>query len=545
MAFDGFFINKLVTELKAELEFGRVNKINNISNNEFIFTIRKNKNKKLLISLNPQRSRLHITSNSYENPKTPSNFCTLLRKHLTNALLESIEQINNDRIIELKFRTSDELGYRKYIYLIAELMGKHSNLILTDENKKILDSVKNDYDIEYARATIAGLDYKLPPTTDKINPFDFEKYNSIDESDFSFKTLLNNFYGVSKNLALQFESLEEFKNFCKTFDSTGNPIALEVNNKADFYFLNLRNSREKFTSNTYSELLDLHYMNISDTDNSIKNNKTYQFVTNRINKLEKKIIILEKEIEKASSTDIYQIKGNLLLANNYLYKNFIPEEVELQNFYSEDLENIKIKLDPSLSIEQNAEKYFNIGKKNKKKCEVLTEQIEISKNEISYFKNLESQIEKADLSDLEEIKEELLSYGYIKEKINKKHKKTKYTIITYEGTDIYVGKNNLQNDAITNKLAKKSYLWFHIKDLPGSHVVVFDDNPSEDVMNIAAMLAAYYSKSSSEDSAIVDYTQIRYVKKIPFAKKGMVTYTNQTSIKVKVDKALLLQLLNN
>lgn len=543
MAFDGFFIRKLVEELTTELQFARVNKINNISNNEFIFYARKNKNKKLIISLNPQESRMHLSNNNYENPKNPSNFCTLLRKYLTNSLIESIEQINNDRIIEFKFRTSDELGYKYTIYLIAELMGKHSNLILTDENKKIIDSMKNTYDIEYARPTIAGLTYKLPPTTNKVNPFNFDEYPVFEE--YSSKVLIDSFYGVSKNLASKFANIEEFKIFCQDFSKQGKPLLLENNNKKDFYFSNLPNFEEKYSFDTYSELLDFYYQNSKPTENNIKNKKIYQFVTSKISKLNKKIPILQDEIEKSSNTDVDQIKGNLLLANNYLYKNHVPEFAELQNFYSENLETVRIKLDSDLSIERNAEKYFNKAKKNKKKVEILTEQINISKEELNYFKNLELQIETADFSDLEEIKEELISYSYIKDKVSKKNNKIKYTVVNYNNTDIYIGKNNIQNDSITNKLAKKNYLWFHVKDLPGSHVVIFSDNPDTDTINIAAMLAAHFSKVVNETSAIVDYTQIRYVKKIPGAKKGMVTYTNQTSIKVNIDKLLLNKLLTN
>lgn len=543
MAFDGFFTKKLIEELVTELEFSRINKINNISNNEFVFYIRKNKSKKLYLSIHPQESRLHITNNNYENPKSPSNFCTLLRKYLTNSLIESVTQINNDRIIEFKIRTSDELGYKYNVYLIAELMGKHSNLILTDENKVILDSIKNTYSIEYARTTISGTTYKLPPTKEKINPFDFEMYSKIEKLDFSSKALLDSFYGVSKNLANEFSNFLEFEDFCKNFSEQGKPLILERNNKVDFYFYKLNGYKEVYSFDTYSELLDFYYLNNSSTDSNLKNKKIYQFVNSKIAKLDKKIFILNKEIEKASNNEIYQIKGNLLLANNYLFKNNIPEKVELQNFYSEDLENISITLNTELSIEKNAERYFNIAKKNKKKIEVLQEQIKISYQDLEYFKNIEAQIERADLSDIEEIKEELVLYNYIKEKVTKKNKKIKYTIVNYNNTDIYIGKNNIQNDSITNKLAKKNYLWFHIKDLPGSHVVIFSDSPSEDTINVAAMLAAYFSKSINEDYALVDYTQIKYVKKISGAKKGMVTYTNQTSIKIKIDKLLISQLL--
>lgn len=541
MAFDGFFTRKIIKELNDELSYGRINKINNISNNEIIFTIRKNSKKKLLISINPQRSRIHITNNNYENPKYPSNFCTVLRKYLINGYIIEFSQINNDRIIWVKIKNNDELGYEKIYYLIVELMGKHSNIILTDNDNKIIEAIKNNYDIEYSRSTIANIEYRLPPTTKKLDPFISDSYNNLIFDKNNSKFLLNNFFGVSNNLNNYFlrydDSLSQFKNFCDNFNDYYKPICVTMKKK-DFYFFDIYTEDDnKETFDNLSQLLDFYY-NITNFDNETNKNtnkKIYNFVKSKIYKLDKKIVILENELIKAENNTENELKGNLLLANNYLYKNYVPTEVTVQNFYDENLENITIELDSTLSIEKNAELYFNEHKKNKRTIQNLIQQIEISKKELEYFNNINVQLSNADLTDIEEIIEELSTYGYIKEKIDKKNKKTKYSILNIDGTAIYIGKNNIQNNTITNKLAKRNYFWFHAKDIPGSHVVIFNDDPSEEQINIAATLAAHFSKNKNEKYVYIDYTQIKNVKKIAGAKPGMVTYTNQTTIKVEID----------
>ena len=219
----------------------------------------------------------------------------------------------------------------------------------------------------------------------------------------------------------------------------------------------------------------------------------------------------------------------------------------MQNFYSENLEDISIELDPNISIEKNSEKYFELYKKNKRTIENLYEQIDITKKDISYFETLSFQIENAGKTDLLEIKEELINSGYLKKDKNKKNtkKKNNYLIIKYNDIDIYVGKNNIQNDTITNKLARRDYLWFHAKDIPGSHVVIFDYNPDEETKRVASMLAGYFSKFKNENYVSVDSTLIKNVKKISGAKPGMVTYTDQKTVKQKIDKIFINELLVN
>lgn len=542
MALDGFFLKKLLEELNLELQNGKINKINNISNNDIILTIRNRTNKKLIISTHPQNFRLHITEKNYENPYKPSNFCTVLRKYILNGTISEFKQINNDRISFIKIKNKDELGYPKEYTLIIELMGKHSNIILTDGNMKILEALKNEYSIEFSRYTISNSTYTLPPTEKKINPFEIENYKLPNEHKdlkyfsknfYGFSLLLNN-YLINNNILLN--------NFIDELAKQDTPILFIFdNNKRDFYFFDIyKEYLKKIEFNSYSNLLDFYYADYHLVNiNKEKNKFLYDFIKNKLNRLTKKLITLNNEIEEIKKDDGNLIKGQLLIANNYLFKKNIPEKVSLQNFYSEKLEFIEIPLNTNISIEQNAENYFNKNKKNKRTIVNLEEQIKITKNEIDYFDNVKIQIENADISDIDEIISELEKYKYIKSKKSIKIKKNNYHTITHNNQTIYIGKNNTQNDNITNKLAKKDYLWFHIKDMPGSHVVIFNNNPEYETILLAATLAAYYSKAKNEKYALVDYTQIKYVKKIPNSKLGMVSYTNNKTIKVNIDKMLI------
>lgn len=550
MAFDGFFIRKMVKELEENILNGRINKINNLSTDEFVFSVRKGKNLKLFLSASSSASRIQLTNNSFENPSTPSNFCSVLRKYLTGGIILEINQVNNDRIVIFKIKNFDDLGYEKYYYLISELMGKHSNIILTNEDNIILESLKNSYSLEYKRSTISNMEYTLPPTVEKINPFDFSSYSDIEFPIDDKKFLMKSFYGVSALLNNYFQNNSQgdlknsFISFCEEFDNYFKPVLLEENNKKDFYFFEVKEYSRDFES--LSQLLDYYYMDIArESINKNTDKKLFNFVNSKINRLNKKIDILKNELEQANNRDDYKLKGQLLISNIYLFKKEIPEIVTLQNFYSEDLSDIEIKLDPNLTIEKNSEKYFDLYKKNKRTIENLIEQIEIAKQDLGYFETIKFQIENADKTDIAEIKEELIANGILKEKIkvNKKKSKSNYFVINHNGTAIYVGKNNIQNDAITNKLARRDYLWFHAKDIPGSHVVIFDNNPSEETIEIASMLAAYYSKFKNEEYVNVDRTLIKNVKKISGAKPGLVTYTGQKTVKQKIDKDLIGELL--
>ena len=320
MAFDGFFIRKMVKELEENILNGRINKINNLSTDEFIFSVRKGKNLKLFLSANSSASRIQLTNNSFENPSTPSNFCSVLRKYLTGGIILEINQVNNDRIVIFKIKNFDDLGYEKYYYLISELMGKHSNIILTNEDNIILESLKNSYSLEYKRSTISNMQYTLPPTVKKINPFEYNDYTNIDFTQDNKKFLMKNFYGVSALLNNYFEkiSAEDLKNsfisFCKEFEKYYKPVIIEENDKKDFYFFDVKDYSKDFES--LSQLLDYYYMDIiRESINKNTDRKLFNFINSKINRLNKKINILESELEQANKRDDYKLKGQLLISN--------------------------------------------------------------------------------------------------------------------------------------------------------------------------------------------------------------------------------------
>ena len=322
----------------------------------------------------------------------------------------------------------------------------------------------------------------------------------------------------------------------------------KIFSKKDLYFFDVDTGENNIKFASLCDLLDFYYLDIAKSNiNKSTEKRLFDFIKTKLNRLSKKLEILNKELIEAESKEDYKLKGQLLISNIYMFKKSVPEVATLQNFYSEELEDIKIELDPNLTIEKNSDRYFNLYKKNKRTIENLYEQIKITEEDIVYFETLQFQVENADKSDLIEIKEELINSGLLKEKVSNSKKKNKnnYFVINYNGIDIYVGKNNIQNDAITNKLARRDYLWFHAKDIPGSHVVIFNNAPDEKTKEVAAMLAGYFSKFKNEDRVAVDMTLIKNVKKVSGAKPGMVTYTGQKTIKQKIDKMFINELIND
>ena len=480
-----------------------------------------------------------------------NSYCIIFTNETENeAVFENLRVNGFSEVnLEIKGEVSKEIKKLEEEKKILE----DDNIILTDENKVIIESLKNSYSIDYKRSTIANMNYILPPTESKYNPFDFDSYKNLEFNYSDKRFLMKNFYGVSALLnnyfvSRQTEYEKEFKSFCCNLGVYYSPILLEKNGKKDFYFFDVNNDETNIVFTSLCDLLDFYYLDIAKSNiNKSTDKRLFDFIKTKLNRLNKKLEILNKELIEAESKEDYKLKGQLLISNIYMLKKSVPEVATLQNFYSEELEDIKIELDPNLTIEKNSERYFNLYKKNKRTIENLYEQIKITEEDIVYFETLQFQVENADKSDLIEIKEELINSGLLKEKVSnlKKKNKNNYFVINYNGIDIYVGKNNIQNDAITNKLARRDYLWFHTKDIPGSHVVIFNNNPDEKTKEVAAMLAGYFSKFKNEDRVDVDMTLIKNVKKISGAKPGMVTYTGQKTIKQKIDKMFINELINN
>ena len=531
MSFDGIFLSKLKKELDV-LKTGRISKINDIADNNFIFTIRANKeNYKLYLGFNAQTSRIHLTNKDYINNPNPKNFTLFLRKNIEGYFINDIYQYETDRILIFELIGYNEMKDRSSKLLICEVMGKFSNLILTDNNYLILDSLHHDGVGEFNRIIIPNAKYQFPKTT-KLNPykttdFDFNIINSP-------KDILNNFLGVSysfANMVFMEENIEQ--NFYKILNNYYLPsIYQDINNKTDFYFFSYNPLK---TYNSLSSLLDDNFYNV-EKENQIKKETAdlAKFIKKQINKYEQKLIKLAEEKRIALDSDIYKLYGELLLsAPNLKLKD---KKILIYNYY--DNKDIIINLDERYNILENSQKYYKKYQKLKKSLTYINEQIEICKNEINYFNLLNDQLKIANLNDVLEMVDELKKYKYLPNNITKNNKK-KPKYLTYEIADtlIYVGKNNIQNDYITNKLSKPNYLWFHVKDGSGSHVVIAkEDNYTENEIRTAAMLAAYYSYASNSSSVAVDYTKIKFIKKIPGQKGCFVTYSRQNTIYIDPDK---------
>ncbi len=525
MAFDGLLINCLVEELNV-LIGGKISKIHQLSNN-IILTIRSNQqNYKLLISASSSYTRMNITKHSYDAPKSPPSFCMFLRKHLESGIIKNISQHQNDRIIEIEILKLNELKDQVIKLLRFEAMGKHSNIILT-ENNKILEAVKhlppfmNSY-----RTILPGSEYIYPPN-DKLNPKISFTYSDFDS--------IMKYQGISPLLADQILN----KNI-DIFNFKITPTI--VKGKKDLYHvidLDVEGTKEYY--NSVNELLDAFYYNRDTFDKIKQQTKDLTlFIKHELKKNINKLDKLNYQLTTAENNSILKIQGELLLANIYNFKKGMSE-VTVNNYYTD--QPITIPLNSQLTPKENSQKYFTKHKKIKKSITHLISQIELTKINIEYFDLLNEQIYQSSILDIDEIRLELEEKKYLRSKGKRKNSKPNF--ITYETADktlILVGKNNKQNEYITHKTASKNDLWFHTKGIPGSHVIVKSNNPSEDTIRTAATVAAYYSKARYSSSVPVDYTFVKFLKKVPKKALSFVTITNQKTIYIDPDEHFIMNL---
>jgi len=566
MSFDGFFTYCMEKELRENLLGGRITKIYQPFKNELIIQIRaKGKNQKVLLSTHPSFSRIHLTNETYDNPKEPPMFCMLLRKHLEGSIVDDIYQIHLERMIVFELKTRNELGDISYKQLIMEIMGRHSNIILVDKDRNmILDSIKHlSPAVNRHRTVLPGHTYVLPPSQNKINPLESDEETVLKKLDFNAgkiaEQIVQNFSGISPLLANEIvhqAGLANRKTLPKAFlkvvsyikNMEISPEMVLTEKKEFFYILpltHLNGERKRFS--TISELLDRFYYQKAERDRVKQLGQDLErLIVNERNKNLNKIKKLEKTLKEAEKKEQYKLYGELLTANMYAIQKG-DKEVEVYNYYDENNSLIKIPLDPQKTPSENAQSYYQKYQKLKNSISIVNEQIKKANEEIDYFEGLMQQLDVATHKDLEEIREELLEEGYIKKKasLNNRKKKEKLELeqfISNDGTVILVGKNNKQNDYLTNKLANKDDLWLHTKDIPGSHVVIRNPNPTFETIQEGAILAAYYSKARHSSSVPVDYTKVRHVKKPKGAKPGFVIYENQQTVYVTPDEEVIFKM---
>lgn len=559
MAFDGFFTHAVVHELDQTLATGRVAKVNQPYPAELIMTIRAHRhNYSLLLSANPTYPRMQITQIAYQNPAVPSNFAMTMRKYLEGAILESIEQVDNDRIIKMNFKTRDELGDQQRLVLVIEIMARHSNVSLVNEkNHKIIDTIKHvGSDQNRVRLLLPGATFIMPPKQDKVNPYlpnqiytDLVR-KDLDENELA-KQLQASYQGLGRQsaqeLARELQASSDlpttYHTFLKQFENPDPVIYDDNNGKRQFAaFLPSNIKEEQLTHyDTLSVMLDAFYAQKAERDRSKElAGQVLKVLHNELKKDRRKVKKLKQQLEDAAKADYYRIRGEIL--TTYLGKLTAGmTEITLPNFY-DDNKPLKIKLDPDLSPSRNAQKYFTKYDKLKTSVDYVKEQLKLANDEINYLANIESQIDLASPADIQEIRLELQQQGYIKQKRQKSKKRRKVRVSkpeefhTSNGTTVLVGKNNLQNDRLSFKIANKNDIWLHVKDIPGSHVIIRDSDPDEQTLLEAAQLAAYFSKGRNSDNVPVDYLPAKRLHKPNGAKPGFVTFTGQKTLYVTPHK---------
>lgn len=538
MSFDGVLLHNLVTELNI-LKTGRISKIIESGDTDFVFTVRANhQNHLLMISFSSDFARIHLSNKEYVSPMNPKSLTMFLRKHIEGYFIEDIYQYQNDRIVIFKLSGFNEMRDHTTKYLICEIMGRYSNMILTDESYKILEVLKKDGVSEFNRIMLPNATYEFPTST-KLNPFDLSIEELENLNITSPKDLCSKLDGISLLMATYiFRNDNIALNIYNDIRTKVNPcILLDIKNKKDFYFSPL-NYEVVNSYSTISQLLDnFYYEADKQAKIKLKTNDLFTFVNRQINKGEKKIIKLEKEILEAMNAEEYKIKGELLLSYPNLKEK--KDKVEVFDYYNNEM--VVIDLDSKYNVITNSQKYYKKYHKSKTAITYINEQIEITKNEIEYFKIILFQLNNCNINDAMEIQQELIDHGYIVKKDHKNFRKSKPHFLTYivDETLITVGKNNIQNEYITHKLARTNEYWFHVKDGSGSHVVIHTDELTENLIRTAANLAAYNSIYKDSSTVPVDYTQIRNIKKIPGKRNCFVTYTKQKTIYIDPDKNLI------
>ncbi|MFF3021579.1 NFACT family protein [Gottfriedia sp. NPDC057948] len=564
MSFDGLFTGAMTNEVASKLTTGRISKIVQPSNYEVLLTVRANgANHKLIISAHPSYARFHFTNQNYDTPSEPSMFTMLLRKHLNGGIIESITQLEHERIVNIKVRSRNEIGDEQYRTLIIELMGRHSNILLIDEERQIIiDSIKHvPMAVNRHRIVQPGATYISPPNQEKLDPFQVTskgEFNQIiTQSDQSpSEAIVQHFSGISPLLANEivyngnedvYNSFKKIMNEIQLKKFT--PSLFRLESREMFYFINLSHLQaEQTVFDSLSELLDVYYFGKAERDRvKQQSGDLEKLLQNELTKNKKKIKKLHKSLEDTEKADKIQLQGELLTANMYALQKGM-KEIEVINYYDENGATMVIPLSPLKTPSENAQAYFTKYTKLKNSVAHIKEQIKLTKEENDYLETVIQQIESASPRDLEEIREELVETGYIRKKKSKKAQKSNKQKVTLDeyisttGEQLLVGKNNKQNDYLTNKLASRDELWFHTKDIPGSHVVIRAKDPSETAIKEAAIIAAYFSKARQSSAVPVDYTEIRHVKKPNGSKPGFVIYEQNNTVYVTPDEELVLKL---
>ena len=585
MALDGLVVHNLASELHTKLVGGKVDKIHQPENDELVLFIRNNKeNFKLVLSSSASNPRVYI-ANEYkkENPIKAPMFCMLFRKYIQGGIITDISQVDFERIIKISVESFDELKEKTTKDIYIEIMGRHSNIILT-QNNKIIDSIKRiPPSVSRVRQLLPNMTYEFPPAQNKVNPIKGISIKSFINTlrEFNgpiYKGIYSKFLGISPSVAKEICHRANLTTDDYSDDKTRDELSTLYRAFSDL-FTKIKNDEYDpciVIDESIDKVIDFSCINLSFLDGNkfIKKQSISQIIEDyyktkdfkdrvhqRTSDLRKSISIkldrlyhkqkkIEKELRDADNADEFKIKGELLTSYIYMIEKGM-ENVEVANFYDENYSNIIIPLNKNLTPSENAQKYFKKYNKLKTAKIELTSQISICNEEIEYLENIMLGIENCEnLEELTDIKDELIRLGYSKAPYRYKAKKdlditTKPNqFISSDGFTILVGKNNKQNDYLTLRIADPEDIWMHTKNIPGSHVIIKcagKEVPNETLYQ-AAMLAAFYSKGRMSSQVPVDYTMKKLVKKPSGSKPGMVIYETNNTIYVTPTEEMIVKL---
>ncbi len=547
MAFDGIMTCAMARELHQRIYLGKIEKVYQPENDELVFHIHTKKgNVKLYASVNSSHARVHLIDENLPNPPAPLSFCMLMRKHLQGGRIVDVSQKDCERIIEISLETLNELGFTVSKKIIFEIMGKHSNIILVDmATGKVIDSIKRvSIDVNRARQVLPGIQYTYPPAQDKISFKEIqpEQINGIEGGN---KQILARVGGISPAIAREMEGLEDrhlfLQNLVQNIDTGEILPRIYMDEKGmpqEFHITNLteyEGAAKRKDFETISQCLTYYYQH-KESSNRIKqkSNDLVRAVSGTLDKLYLKKQRLAEDLLKAENAEDLRLYGELLTANIHLVKAG-EKSVEVLNYY--DNSTVKIPLDTRYSPVKNAQIYFKRYGKSKTAVKEKQVQMEETDQDIQYLESVLTYLRNTEsIEEIEALRQELVETGYVRKRKTsfkeKKYKAKPYKYMTSEGFEVLVGRNNKENDILTQKTAAKTDYWFHTKDIPGSHVILKTEGRqiTEAAIFETAAIAAYHSKGRESENVPVDYMPVRHVKKPAGAKPGMVIFTNNRTV---------------
>jgi predicted ribosome quality control (RQC) complex YloA/Tae2 family protein len=590
MSLDGITIHALIDELGSSLIDGRISRIHQLSRHEIIIDVRQGgETLTLLGSINPNFPRAHLIREVPKRPNETPLFCMLLRKHLERGKIIAVEGEDLERLLRIRVESFDEFGKLTENVLIFEIMGRRSNIILINHENLIVDGMLHvTKAVNRYREILPGHRYIPPPPQEKKNPFGLTEQNfmglmalgldSTRVADF----ILDNIQGISPVISREILQRAGFPpkatfadmqvsdrpRLWKAFDSIMG--ILRSGNYSPTLFFDSKNIEAKcfsvFPLDQFSHLPKVSFESISSLLEAFYTEKATKarikeelsalnrVVDSNLERAYKKLKAQKAEADNAKKAHEFRIKGELITANLYQMKKG-QSKVTVVNYYDPDGKEVTFDLDPALSPAENAQKFFKKYTRARRGLAIIQEHMRSTKEEIEYLESVKLGLERAEtISDLKEIRDELTEAGYIKTRSKKAKGATSslpqkpMSFLSRDGWEILVGKSNRQNDHLTMKMAASEDYWFHVKDIPGSHVILRsqgNQGPSEETLYEAANLAAIYSKASDSTKVPVDYTRRKHVRKPPGAKPGMVIYEKYSTIFVTPDKELMEKLQNN